>query len=52
MDPAAAHGFFAAADPVAAFCADPILWGPLAGNEALRGAVRAAQVEVQRFVGG
>ena len=52
MDAAVAHAFFTAADPLAAFCADPLLWGPLAGNQALLGAVRTAQVEVQRFING
>src|SRR5687767_13783756 len=33
MDPATVHAFFATADPLAAFCRDPQLWGPLAGNE-------------------
>ena len=27
MDPATAHAIFAAPDPVAAFCRDPLLWG-------------------------
>jgi D-arabinitol 4-dehydrogenase len=52
MDPAVAHEFFAAPDPLAAFCADPILWGPLAGHAVLVGATRAAQVEVQGFIAG
>jgi D-arabinitol 4-dehydrogenase len=52
MDPAAAHAFFSATDPLAAFCADPLLWGPLAGNEALVGAVRAADTQVRQFASG
>jgi D-arabinitol 4-dehydrogenase len=52
MDPAAAHAFFAAPDPLAAFCRDPLLWGPLAGNAALEAALRAAQREVQQFIEG
>jgi D-arabinitol 4-dehydrogenase len=50
MDPAVAHAFFAATDPLGAFCRDPLLWGPLAGNELLTTAVRAAHERVQVFV--
>lgn len=50
MDPAAAHAVCDAADPVAAFCADAPLWGPLAGDPRLVAAVRAAGVRVQQFV--
>ena len=50
MDPAAAHAFFSAPDPLAAFASDPILWGPLAGDARLVAALRAAQVNVQAFV--
>lgn len=42
MDPRAAHAICASADPVAALCADPVLWGPLAGDEQLTAAVRRA----------
>lgn len=42
MDPRAAHALCASTDPVAALCADPVLWGPLAGNEQLTSAVRRA----------
>jgi D-arabinitol 4-dehydrogenase len=52
MDPAAAHAFFAAPDPLAAFCRNPLLWGPLAGNAALEAALRGAQREVQQFIEG
>jgi D-arabinitol 4-dehydrogenase len=52
MNPATAHAFFAAPDPLAAFCADPLLWGPLAGNEALLAAIRAADGRVQAFMKG
>ena len=52
MDPAAAHAFFSAADPLNAFCRDPLLWGPLAGNEVLTAAIRAAHDRVQVFVKG
>lgn len=50
MDPATAHAFFAEADPLLAFCRDPLLWADLAGNEILVSAVRAARVRVQAFV--
>jgi D-arabinitol 4-dehydrogenase len=50
MDPAAAHAFFSAPDPLGAFCSDPLLWGPLAGSPALTAAVRAAHARVQAFV--
>jgi D-arabinitol 4-dehydrogenase len=52
MDPAVAHAFFAAPDPLAAFCADPLLWGPLAGNPTLVASIRAADQRVQRFLAG
>jgi D-arabinitol 4-dehydrogenase len=50
MDPAAAHAFFDASDPLAAFCRDPMLWGPLAGNEVLVAAVRDGVDRVHRFI--
>jgi D-arabinitol 4-dehydrogenase len=50
MDPTSAHALFESADPMAAFCRDPILWGPLAGNEQLGAALVAAHREVQAFV--
>jgi D-arabinitol 4-dehydrogenase len=52
MDPAAAHAFFAAPDPLVAFCRDPLLWGPLAGNDVLVDAIRAAHLQVQHFING
>jgi D-arabinitol 4-dehydrogenase len=52
MDPVLAHAFFAAPDPLAAFCRDPVLWGPLAGNEVLGAAIREAHGRVQSFVKG
>jgi D-arabinitol 4-dehydrogenase len=52
MDPAVAHAFFDAADPLAAFCRDPLLWGPLRGNGALESAVRSACARVQQFIDG
>lgn len=50
MDPAVAHAICEAADPVAAFCADEVLWGPLAGDEHLVAAIRAAYARVGQFV--
>jgi D-arabinitol 4-dehydrogenase len=50
MVAATAHAFFAAADPLAAYCADPQLWGPLAGTEALLSAIRAADARVRAFM--
>jgi len=50
MDEAAARAIFRAPEPIAAFCRDPILWGPLAGNEQLRSAVAAAYERVLAFV--
>lgn len=50
MDPAAAHTICEAADPVAAFGADPVLWGDLAGSPALVDALRVAYGRVQLFV--
>ena len=42
MDPAAAHAICEAPDPVLAFCADTVLWGPLAGDARLVQAMRTA----------
>ncbi len=50
MDPAAARAICDAADPVAAFCADAPLWGPLAGDARLVDALRDASRRVERFV--
>ncbi len=50
MDPAAAHAISAAADPVAAFCADQPLWGELAGDARLVDALRQASLRVAAFV--
>jgi len=52
MDPAVAHAICEADDPVAAFCADATLWGPLAGDERLVGAMRRASERVAAFVAG
>ena len=52
MDPAVAHAICAAADPVAAFCADGPLWGPLAGDARLLAALRLAAARVDQFIQG
>jgi D-arabinitol 4-dehydrogenase len=49
MDPAVAHAICDAPDPVAAFCANTQLWGPVAGDARLVDAVRAAGVRVAQF---
>ncbi len=50
MDAAAAHALFDAPDPLAAFCSDTALWGPLAGNAELASAMRQAVGEVHQFI--
>jgi D-arabinitol 4-dehydrogenase len=50
MDPAVAHAICAAADPVAALCAELPLWGEAAGHPHLVGAVRRATDRVHAFV--
>jgi D-arabinitol 4-dehydrogenase len=50
MDPAAAHAICASADPVAAFAADPVLWGPQASRPQLVDALRVSHARVQHFV--
>ncbi len=50
MDPAVAHAICAAADPVAAFCADRPLWGALAGDARLVAALRLASARVDQFI--
>jgi D-arabinitol 4-dehydrogenase len=50
MDPAAAHAICDSADPVAAFAADPVLWGPLAADPRLTAALRNASERVAAFV--
>ncbi len=50
MDPAAAHAVCQSSDPVDAFCRDPVLWGPLAGDQRLVREVRAAGERVATFV--
>lgn len=50
MDPAVVHAICDATDPVAAFCADRLLWGDLAGDARLVEAVRRASQRVADFV--
>ena len=50
MDPAVAHAMCEAADPVAAFCADTVLWGELANDPRLVGAIRKAYQRVNDCV--
>jgi D-arabinitol 4-dehydrogenase len=50
MDEAIAHAMCDAADPVAAFCHDKVLWGPQAGDDRLIAAVRGAALRVDNFV--
>jgi D-arabinitol 4-dehydrogenase len=49
MDPAVAHAMCEAADPVAAFCTDAPLWGPLANDPRLVDAIRRAFARVKQF---
>jgi D-arabinitol 4-dehydrogenase len=50
MDPASAHAICDSSDPVDAFCRDPVLWGPLAGDARLTKELRAARERVAAFV--
>ncbi len=50
MDKDAAHAIFKADDPLLAYCSDPQLWGPLAGNPMLVTAVREAYGRVLEFI--
>jgi D-arabinitol 4-dehydrogenase len=50
MDAAAAHAMCASADPVAAFAADAVLWGPMASHPQLVSGLRAAYERVNLFV--
>ena len=49
MNPAAAHAICDAADPVAAFAGDTVLFGPLAGDARLVAALRTAAARVADF---
>ena len=50
MDVAATHALCAAADPLAAFVREPVLWGPLAGDHRLALALGEADRQVQAFL--
>jgi D-arabinitol 4-dehydrogenase len=50
MDENAAHAICAASDPVQAFCSNPVLWGPLAGDARLVAALRNATQRVGAFI--
>jgi len=50
MNPATAHAICGSADPIAAFVADDVLWGDLAGSAALTQAMTTAYAKVQAFV--
>ena len=50
MDAEATRHMLAAADPVAAYCADTALWGPLAGTAELEQAIRAALAKIEQWL--
>ncbi|MBS7808475.1 D-arabinitol 4-dehydrogenase [Variovorax sp. PCZ-1] len=50
MDTAAAHAICSASDPIAAYAADPTLWGELASDPRLIQALRDAYARVQAFI--
>ena len=50
MDEKVARGFFAAPDPLKAFCADRLLWGSMAQTVALESALRAALGRVDAWL--
>jgi D-arabinitol 4-dehydrogenase len=50
MDEGTARAFFAAPNPLAAFCADRLLWGGMAGSAPLENAVRAALARVDAWL--
>jgi D-arabinitol 4-dehydrogenase len=50
MDPAVAHAICVAPDPVASLCAEPLLWGEVAGHPLLVESVRRASERVRAFV--
>ena len=52
MDAAAAHAICAAADPVAAYAADAMLWGDMVNDARLLAALRRAFVRVKQFERG
>ncbi|KVS70073.1 D-arabinitol 4-dehydrogenase [Burkholderia cepacia] len=50
MDERIVRGFFAAADPLQAFCADRVLWGDMAQTPPLEAAVRAALARIDTWL--
>ncbi|MDO5102099.1 MAG: mannitol dehydrogenase family protein [Lautropia sp.] len=50
MNPALGHAMIDSDDPVAALCAEPLLWGDLAGNTRLTEAVRRGLARVEQEV--
>jgi len=50
MDPAVAHGYFTASDPVKAFVADKLLWGSMAQSENLERVMRKAIARVDAWL--
>lgn len=50
MDERAVRAVFAAADPLAAFAADRLLWGRMAGTAELEGALRVALARVDAWL--
>ena len=50
MDPAVAHGYFTASDPVKAFVADKLLWGSMAQTENLERVMRKAIARVDAWL--
>jgi D-arabinitol 4-dehydrogenase len=50
MDQRVARGFFTAPDPLAAFCADRLLWGSMAQTPGLENALRGALSRVDAWL--
>jgi D-arabinitol 4-dehydrogenase len=50
MNPQTAHAMCEAADPIATFCADTVLWGELAHDPRLISAMQLAYAQVNQFI--
>jgi D-arabinitol 4-dehydrogenase len=50
MNVEAAHAMCEATDPIAAYCADAVLWGELANDPRLTAAMRQSYKEVNQFI--
>jgi D-arabinitol 4-dehydrogenase len=50
FDAAAVHAMLDSADPLRAYCADPLLWGELAGSDQLQTLLRQALARVQAWL--